>query len=171
MASLADAVTTRLEQSGLGEAADAKLKSHTTSSGEVIGKVEVPEDVSAVMKGGAAAAASDFANYFCSYAFLYHQKQMLTDHHRMQSYQSAVLKNKTLFEGKVVVDVGAGSGILSVWSAQAGAKKVWAVEFTDMARHAMQLVRHNGVDGQVTVVKGAIEELDLPEKSVDVLIR
>ena len=56
-------------------------------------------------------------------------------------------------------------------SSKAGAKKVWAVEFTNMARHARSLVRNNGVDATVSVVQGAIEELDLPEKSVDIIIR
>ena len=32
------------------------------------------------------AKATDFANYFCAYAQLYHQKQMLTDHNRMVSF-------------------------------------------------------------------------------------
>lgn len=146
------------------------LKSHETSAGEIIGKVEVPDDESKVMKGGDAAAASDFANYFCSYGFLYHQKQMLTDEHRMQTYHRAVMNNKQLFCGKTIVDVGAGSGILSVWSGQAGASKVWAVEFTDMAKHAVQLVKHNGLAASVTVVKGAVESLDLPPQSVDVMI-
>ena len=50
------------------------------------------------MKGGEAEAAKDFANYFCSYAYLYHQKQMLTDHHRMQSYHSSIMRNKVLFQ-------------------------------------------------------------------------
>ena len=52
--------------------------------------------------------------------------------------KAAVMENKALFEGKTVVDVGTGSGVLSVWSAQAGAAKVWAVEFTDMAKHAVR---------------------------------
>ena len=87
---------------------------------------------------------------------------MLTDHHRMRAYHTAVLKNTVLFSGKTVVDVGAGSGILSVWSAQAGAGKVWAIEYTNMAKHAIDLMQCNGVHDVVTVVKGAIEELDLP---------
>ena len=89
----------------------------------------------------------------------------------MRAYHKAVLRNKELFEGKTVVDVGTGSGILSVWSAQAGAGRVWAVEFTDMANHALTLVKHNGFEKTITVVKGAIEELDLPPHSVDVMIR
>jgi hypothetical protein len=35
--------------------------------------------------GDEKAKATDFANYFCAYAQLYHQKQMLTDHNRMVS--------------------------------------------------------------------------------------
>lgn len=81
------------------------------------------EDNSPIMQGNEADKAADFANYFCSYAYLYHQKQMLMDHVRMRAYFNAIMQNKSLFEGKVVLDVGTGSGILSIWSAQAGAAK------------------------------------------------
>ena len=43
-------------------------------------------DVEAIMKGSEAAKASDYANYFSSYAFIYHQKQMLSDGARMRAY-------------------------------------------------------------------------------------
>ena len=80
-------------------------------------------------QGDEKAKASDFANYFCSYAQLYHQKQMLADHNRMAAYHSAILGNSDVFKDKVVMDIGTGSGILAAWAAQAGARKVYASKF------------------------------------------
>jgi hypothetical protein len=85
------------------------------------GNDEIPS-----FNGDAKAKATDFANYFCSYAQLYHQKQMLADHNRMAAYHSAIMANADCFKDKVVMDVGTGSGILAVWAAQAGARKVYA---------------------------------------------
>jgi protein arginine N-methyltransferase 1 len=85
------------------------------------GNGEIPS-----FNGDEKAKASDFANYFCSYAQLYHQKQMLADHNRMAAYHSAILGNADVFKDKVVMDIGTGSGILAVWAAQAGARKVYA---------------------------------------------
>lgn len=61
------------------------------------------------------------------------------------------------------MDVGTGSGILAIWSAQAGAKKVYAVEATKMADHARELVRANNLEGIVEVIEGSIEDVILPE--------
>ncbi|XP_076956940.1 protein arginine N-methyltransferase PRMT10-like [Bidens hawaiensis] len=111
----------------------------------------------------------DFANYFCTYAFLYHQKEMLSDRVRMDAYYDSVFNNKHHFIGKTVLDVGTGSGILAIWSAQAGAKKVYAVEATKMADHARELVKANNLHDVVEVIEGLIEDITLPEK-VDVII-
>ena len=66
--------------------------------------------------------------YFGAYGNLEHQLMMLRDTVRMNAYQSAILGNPESFRGKVVLDVGCGTGILSVWAAQAGARRVFAVE-------------------------------------------
>ncbi|KAL7259832.1 hypothetical protein ACSBR1_005658 [Camellia fascicularis] len=111
----------------------------------------------------------DFANYFCTYAFLYHQKEMLCDRVRMDAYYNAVFQNKHHFSGKTVLDVGTGSGILAIWAGQAGARKVYAVEATKMSEHARALVKANNLQGVVEVIEGSIEDITLPEK-VDVII-
>ena len=49
---------------------------------------------------------------------------MLTDRPRQEAYREAILSNASLFAGKTVLDVGAGTGILSIFCAQAGAAKV-----------------------------------------------
>lgn len=43
----------------------------------------------------------DFANYFCTYAFLYHQKEMLSDRVRMDAYYNSIVRNKSHFLDKV----------------------------------------------------------------------
>ena len=112
---------------------------------------------------------ADFANYFCTYGYLYHQKDMLEDTQRMNAYYDAVRKNPRAFNDKVVLDVGTGSGILAIWAAQAGAKKVYAVEATYMATHARKLIAANGLENVITVMQSTVEEVELPEK-VDVII-
>ena len=71
------------------------------------------DDIPTFHTSNGAAAATDFANYFCAYAQLYHQKQMLTDHNRMAAYHAAIVGNADVFKDKVVMDVGTGSGILA----------------------------------------------------------
>jgi type I protein arginine methyltransferase len=130
----------------------------------------IPTDGSAIMNYSTEEAkALDYANYFCSYSFLYHQKQMLMDHVRMRAYHSAIMANKDLFKGKVVLDVGSGSGVLSLWAAKAGAAKVFACEFTDMANFAREMVESNGLSDVVEVMQCSAEDLDLPCK-VDIII-
>lgn len=66
---------------------------------------------------------------------------MLQDTVRTSTYRSAILLNgPNCFKDKLVMDVGAGSGVLSYFAAQAGASKVYAVEASDMARKMKKLV-------------------------------
>ena len=112
---------------------------------------------------------TDFARYFCTYSYLYNQKQMLEDWKRTGGYRDAIMNNRACFEGKVILDVGTGSGILAIFAAMAGARKVYAIEATDMAVHARALIKANKLDGVIEVVQGTIETIELPEK-VDVII-
>lgn len=120
-------------------------------------------------KDGQAPDETDQANYFCEYAYLYHQMDMLEDSHRTGSYFNAIMWNPSCFEDKVVLDVGAGTAILAIFAARAGAKHVFAVEATDMADRARTIVEANGLGSKITVLQGTVETVELPCK-VDVIV-
>ena len=52
---------------------------------------------------------------------------MLKDTVRTKTYQNAIYQNEFLFKDKIVLDVGCGTGILSLFCAKAGAKHVYGV--------------------------------------------
>uniref|UniRef100_A0A8C9Z5L4 Histone-arginine methyltransferase CARM1 n=1 Tax=Sander lucioperca TaxID=283035 RepID=A0A8C9Z5L4_SANLU len=103
------------------------------------------------------------------YGYLSQQQNMMQDYVRTGTYQRAILQNHTDFKDKVVLDVGCGSGILSFFAAQAGARKVYAVEASTMAQHAEVLVNSNRLGERVVVIPGKVEEVTLPEQ-VDIII-
>ncbi|KAI1886640.1 hypothetical protein AGOR_G00197890 [Albula goreensis] len=112
---------------------------------------------------------SSAVQYFQFYGYLSQQQNMMQDYVRTGTYQRAILQNHTDFKDKVVLDVGCGSGILSFFAAQAGARKVYAVEASTMAQHAEVLVNSNGLTDRVVVIPGKVEEVSLPEQ-VDIII-
>ncbi|GFR97748.1 histone-arginine methyltransferase CARM1 [Elysia marginata] len=107
--------------------------------------------------------------YFQFYGYLSQQQNMMQDYIRTSTYQRAMLANLTDFHDKVVLDVGAGSGILSFFAIQAGAKKVYAIEASSMAQHCETLVRQNNLSDRIIVIPGKVEEVEIPEK-VDTII-
>uniref|UniRef100_A0A3B3VJC6 Histone-arginine methyltransferase CARM1 n=1 Tax=Poecilia latipinna TaxID=48699 RepID=A0A3B3VJC6_9TELE len=112
---------------------------------------------------------SSAVQYFQFYGYLSQQQNMMQDYVRTGTYQRAILQNHTDFKDKVVLDVGCGSGILSFFAAQAGARKVYAVEASTMAQHAEVLVNSNRLSERVVVIPGKVEEVSLPEQ-VDIII-
>ena len=55
--------------------------------------------------------------------------------HRTLAYFNAILQNKHLFANKIVLDVGCGTGILSIFCAKAGAKHVYGIDNSNIAKH------------------------------------
>jgi protein arginine N-methyltransferase 3 len=68
---------------------------------------------------------------------------MLKDTVRTDAYRDFIYENKSLFSGKVVLDVGCGTGILSMFCARAGASKVIAVDNSDIIDKARENVFAN----------------------------
>lgn len=94
-------------------------------------------------------AGNVFSRY---YSQLSHQQNMLVDAVRTTTYQRAIFNNTEDFQGSTVLDVGTGSGVLCFFSVQAGARKAYGVEMSNMAESARKLVEGNGMVDQVRLI-------------------
>lgn len=97
---------------------------------------------------------------------------MIQDKVRTSTYAKFILNNPHLFRDAVVLDVGCGTGILSLFAARAGAKRVFAVDASDIAEKAEKIIKANGADNVITVIRGKVEQISLPEgfDKVDIII-
>ncbi len=95
------------------------------------------------------------------YAFL------LGDPRRMRAYGDAIAR--MVGQGSVVVDLGAGGGVLAVLAAKAGARRVYAIEAMPLGSVVADAARRSGVGEIVTFVHGMSTEVTLPERA-DVIV-
>lgn len=95
---------------------------------------------------------------------------MIKDSVRTDAYRSFIENHPELFSGKTVLDIGCGSGILSLFCVRAGAAKVIAVDNSDIIQTARLIVNANGYDDKITCVRGKIEEVTLPVQQVDIIV-
>ncbi|KAF6719815.1 Protein arginine N-methyltransferase 3 [Oryzias melastigma] len=108
--------------------------------------------------------------YFSSYGHYSIHEEMLKDKVRTESYRDFMYSNPDVFRDKVVLDVGCGTGILSMFAASAGAKQVIAVDQSDIVYQAMDIIRSNQLEDKITLIKGRIEDIKLPVEKVDIII-
>ncbi|KAI1494420.1 S-adenosyl-L-methionine-dependent methyltransferase [Biscogniauxia mediterranea] len=108
--------------------------------------------------------------YWDSYAGNEIHETMLKDTVRTDAYRDFIYNNKHLFAGKTVLDIGCGTGILSMFCARAGASRVIAVDASAIIGKARENVYHNGLSSTITCLHGRIEEVTLPVDKVDVIV-
>lgn len=112
----------------------------------------------------------DDTHYFESYDENDIHEIMLKDTTRTVSYARFIMSNPAVFRDAVVMDVGAGTGILSMLAAKAGAKHVYAIEASGLATKTRANVRAAGLQDVITVIQGKVEDIELPVKAVDVIV-
>jgi predicted RNA methylase len=95
---------------------------------------------------------ADFDSYFNSYSHFYIHEEMLKDKIRTETYKNAILKNPHLFKDKIVLDLGCGTGILSIFAALAGAKHVYAIEKANIASFCKKIIRNNHLETKITLI-------------------
>ena len=92
---------------------------------------------------------------------------MLHDDRRTSDYLAAIAA--AVRPGDVVLDIGTGSGVLAVAAARAGARRVYAVEASDIAGVAERVFAANGVRTASRSSRGWSREIELPEPA-DLLV-
>lgn len=127
------------------------------------------ESESVVVNTVSKVSLEDDEGYFYSYAHFGIHYEMLSDKVRTESYRSAILSNKEVIKEKVVLDLGCGTGILSMFAATAGAKTIIALDQSEIVYHAMDIIRENNLQDTIKVVKGKLENTKLEEK-FDIII-
>lgn len=95
---------------------------------------------------------------------------MLKDAVRTDSYMNAIKQNKHLFKDKIVLDVGCGTGILCMFAAQAGAKQVYGIDMSNIIDQAQEIIKLNHFEDKITLIKGKMEDIELPVPQVDIII-
>jgi SAM-dependent methyltransferase len=95
------------------------------------------------------------------------QESLLLDKARCDAYREAI--HGTVKPGDVVVDLGAGTGLLSFFALEAGARHVYAIEMSRIADAAAELIEANGFQNRVTLIRKNSKKVHLPERC-DVLV-
>jgi SAM-dependent methyltransferase len=101
------------------------------------------------------------------YAEIEVHRTMICDRVRTDAFRRAIAS--VVRPGDIVLDVGAGTGILSLFAARAGAARVYAIERTTIAVLAQQLAAENEFSETVHVIHGDLMDIELPER-VDVIV-
>lgn len=111
----------------------------------------------------------DDEGYFNSYSHFGIHHDMLSDAVRTDSYRDAILKNSKTLKDKIVLDLGCGTSILSMFASRAGAKEVISIDQSDIIYQAMDIVRKNNITN-IKFVKGRLEDTEIPHEKVDCII-
>lgn len=93
--------------------------------------------------------------------------KLLNDRLRTAGFLKAI--NSVVRAGDIVVDIGTGTGVLAVAAARAGARHVYAIESTGIAKIAKEVFAANGLAEKITLIEGRSTSVNLPEKA-DVMI-
>jgi len=94
-------------------------------------------------------------------------RQYLSDPHRLAAFERAIAA--TVKPGDVVIDLGAGTGILGLFACRAGAARIYAIDEGGIIGLARALARDNGFADRVVFVKSHSTRVTLPERADVVL--
>jgi predicted RNA methylase len=155
------------------------LFAQAVSLGDAIDRLEDGEEVSStdfapalsvvnmLLEEGALIRPGEVRPTVSGWADPVEHARMLHDARRTGDYLAAI--GEAVRPGDVVLDIGTGSGVLAIAAVRAGARRVYAVEASDIAEVAERVFAANRVQDRVTLIPGWSRTTDLPEPA-DVLV-
>lgn len=93
--------------------------------------------------------------------------RMIADRPRVEAYARAI--RQAVRPDSVVVDIGAGTGIMTLLACRAGARRVFAIEPDDVIQVAREVIRANGCADRVEFFQQQSASVALPERA-DVIV-
>lgn len=102
-----------------------------------------------------------------SYASIVEHREMIFDDVRNGVYHQAIKQRVT--PDSVVMDLGAGGGLLGILAALAGARKVYLIEPSTDLDTARQVARDAGIFDRLVFLQKPVEEITI-EEQVDVIL-
>jgi SAM-dependent methyltransferase len=139
------------DELGLGKGDFDRLVGHLTKQGVLV-RDDADGPVTELAAMGFASPESHLA--------------MLRDVARVSAYRNAIFAHA---RDSVVLDIGTGSGALGLFAVRAGAKHVYAIEESEIAALAEQMIEANGARDAMTVLRGHSRDIELPER-VDIIV-
>lgn len=95
--------------------------------------------------------------------FFWLHHALMADGRRLRAMQRAL--REVVRPGDVVVDLGAGTGILGMMALRAGAARVYAIEKDPILKVARDLASENGLRDRITFLEADSRRVRLPEKA------
>lgn len=87
---------------------------------------------------------------------------MIADRVRTNAYAEAIAR--AVKPGDVVIDLGCGPGLMTIWACRAGARRVYAIEANDSIAYAQQTIAANAFADRVTFLHGMSQKMQIPER-------
>jgi type I protein arginine methyltransferase len=97
------------------------------------------------------------------YNFVEWHAALLNDRVRLAAYERAI--SATVRPGDVVIDLGAGTGVMGLLACRAGASRVYAIESSGMVEIVGKIAKANGLEDRIVCLHGASTEIELPERA------
>lgn len=106
--------------------------------------------------------SADFRHDYSAHLENMRTRQQNQQH--MHFFSSAFQQNRHLFKGRVILVICCGTGTLALMAASAGAKRVYAVDYSKVTNYAELVVKESDFEKVIKVLNGRMTNLQLPEK-------